>query len=138
MRHYRSAVVVVLRFFIVAAIALIVLGIGFKLSLDGFDRNDIPNLVFGLALAVCSAFFVVRQKPAVLSIDITGEKITVNKLLSSGETLGIVKKMEMFAGNRLIIYYAGGTIVLDIHNFGNWKAMLDDLEKATRIKIENQ
>jgi hypothetical protein len=137
-KYKKSVFVVILRLAIVAAFSILILAIGAILFLQGFGSNGLPDMVLGLVLLVCSVFFVLKQKPAVLSLDITEGRISASRLFSTGETLGPVKKMEVFKGTSLIIYYVGGTLVLDIHNFSNWRQMMKDLEQATGIKIENQ
>jgi hypothetical protein len=136
-KYRKSVFVVILRLAIVSALAILVLAIGAIFLLQGFLSYAIPDMVIGLALLVCSVFFVLRQTPEILGIEING-KISVTRLFSAGETLGPLKKMEVFKGTKLIIYYAGGTMVLDIHNFSNWRQMLKDLEQASGVKIENQ
>lgn len=121
-----------------ASVALLLLALGLLGFFHGFYNNDLTHVVLGLAVLVVSVFFALRQKRPLSYLQVSGKEISAGAFLGGREVLGPVKRMEIFRGTSLIIYYTGGTLSLDFHNFGRWREMLKDLEQASGMKIEDQ
>lgn len=118
------------------SVAVLVFAAGLLLFLQGLDYRDLAGVLIGLALIAVSVFYASRINAPVLSVRVSGREISVLRLLRAPEILGPVKRMEVF-GTQLIIYYAGGTLKLDIYNFAEWRAMLEEFADATGITVEN-
>ena len=127
----------IIRLLAPVALSILIFAAGILLFLQGFSSNDLYQVVLGLGIIVVSVFFASRIRAPVTGIELSKDGISVHRLFASPEELGAIKKMEVY-GTSLIIYYAAGTLVLDVFNFQDWRGMLRDMGKATGIKVENE